>query len=383
VLAVALIGGNGIAAAPHVAGGHVSGGQGTRVDRQLSDHRGRAFIGFSRFDTFQREEDHAAGTVTLTSPELAAPIAANEAIASWNADTPAGTGLKIEARAYSGGHYTRYYTLGLWSRDGIAFPRTSVNGQRDADGDVATDTLALNAPLSRIQLRVTLSAPQAGGDVPKLKFLGVSLADTHAQLTPLPANRSVWGKEIEVPGRTQLGWPDASGWCSPTSTSMALAYWSKRLSRAELDVPVPAAAHAIYDKVYAGTGNWPFNTAFAGSFPGIRAYVTRLSDIRELEDWAAAGIPVVVSVSYDLLRGKERDEDPGHLMVCDGFTANGDIVLNDPAHHPERGEACRRVFPRANFLRGWGRSHFVVYLIYPEGTKLPVDTYGHWDSPTP
>ena len=36
---------------------------------------------------------------------------------------------------------------------------------------------------------------------------------------------------------------------------MALAFWSRRLNRTELDVPVPDAAHAIYDRVYAGTGN--------------------------------------------------------------------------------------------------------------------------------
>src|SRR5262249_41412714 len=159
-----------------------------------------------------------------------------------------------------------------------------------------------------------------------------------------------------VPGRTQLGWPDASGWCSPTSTCMTLAFWSQKLHRSELDLPVPDVAHAIYDRVYDGTGNWPFNTAFAGSFPRLPPYVTRLSDIRELEDWVAAGIPPIVSVSYDLLLGTKRENDPGHLMVCDGFTKDGDIVLNDPAHHPERGEVARRVFPRANFLRAWNRS---------------------------
>jgi hypothetical protein len=350
----------------------------TRNDR--IDYRGRAFIGLTDFTAFAREEDITANSVTLTSPELDSPITANEAIVSWNADAPNGTGLKVEARATTDGHWTKYYTLGLWSPDGVTLPRVSVKGQKDGDGDVHTDTLALHSPLSRIQLRVTLTGTAAGGQ-PKLKFLSISLADTDTLQNPLLPNRAAWGKEVEVPGRTQSGWPGASGWCSPTSTSMALAYWSKQLNRPELDIPVPDAAHAIYDKVYDGTGNWPFNTAFAGSFPGIRAYVTRFSDIRELEDWSVAGIPVVVSVSYDLLRGKAKDEDPGHLMVCDGFTVDGDIVLNDPAHHPERGEVCRKVFPRANFVRAWGRSHETVYLIYPLATSVPTDPYGHWAHP--
>jgi hypothetical protein len=111
----------------------------------------------------------------------------------------------------------------------------------------------------------------------------------------------------------------------------------------------------------------------------MRAYVTRFADVSELEDWIAADMPVVVSVSYDLLRGKPVDRDPGHLLVCVGFTKEGDIVLNDPAHHPEKGEPCRRIFPRANFIRGWARSNNTVYLIYPEKTRLPADRFGHWE----
>ena len=75
------------------------------------------------------------------------------------------------------------------------------------------------------------------------------------------------------------------------------------------------------------------------------------------------GIPPIVSVSYDLLKGREKDNDPGHLMVCDGFTATGDIVLNDPAYHPDKGERCRRVFPRCNFLKaGRAPQHRLSHL---------------------
>ncbi len=365
------------------------------------DRRGRAYVGFNDFATFDRQPGEMPNTTVLTSPIVQTGIAANEMVVSWNAETPAGMGIKVEARAWFGEHATKFYTLGLWSKDGVGFPRESVNGQKDADGDVHTDTLALNSPATAVQIRVTLVGKQVTPAVPPapalqipsptlllptLKYLGISLADTHLNLNTLaalPPNQTVWGKEISVPGKTQLGWPEGSGWCSPTSTSMSLAFWAIKLKRPELDMPVPDTAHAIYDRVYNGTGNWPFNTAHAGTFPGMRAYVTRMSDIRELEDWISQGIPVVVSVSYDLLKGKPKDEDPGHLMVCDGFTPSGDIVLNDPAHHPEKGEACRRVFPRSAFLRGWNRSKFLVYLIYPEGTRVPTDLYGHWDSALP
>ena len=353
-------------------------GEGRTMETGQEGHRGKAFVAVADFAKFEHAAAALPGETTLTSPALSLGLNANEIIVSWNADAPEGAGLKIEAKALYADHVSKWYTLALWSKDGKAFPRESVVGQKDADGDVHTDTLALMQPTDRMQLRVTLSG-SADGKTPTLKFLGLSATDTLSAPALLEPNRSVWGKEIVVPGRTQLGWPHAAGWCSPTSTDMVLAFWAEKQHRPELDIPVPKVAEAIYDKTYDGTGNWPFNTAFAGSFPGIRAYVSRFSDVRELEDWIAVGLPPVVSVSYDLLKGKEKDNDPGHLMVCDGFTPTGDIVLNDPAHHPERGEACRRVFSRANFLKAWARSHNTVYLIYPEGTKLPSNRYRHWE----
>lgn len=354
------------------------GSGGGAVETQKEGHRGNAFAAITDFTKFEKSAGTSPGEVVMTSPEIKMGMGGNEMIVSWNADTPDGTGAKIEAQAVYAGRETKWFVLGLWSKDGKAFPRESVPGQKDADGDVHTDTLALVVPTDRLLLRITLS-DSADGKRPVLKLLGICATDTHFAPAPLEPNRAVWGKEVVVPGRTQLGWPDAAGWCSPTSTDMVLAFWAGKKRRPELDIPVPEVARAIYDRAYDGTGNWPFNTAFAGSFPGMRAYVSRFSDMRELEEWIEVGLPPVVSVSYDILRGKQRDNDPGHLMVCDGFTAEGDIVLNDPAHHPEKGEACRRIFPRANFLKAWAKSRNTVYLIYPEGTRRPANHYGHWE----
>lgn len=345
---------------------------------QSDDYKGREFRGIADFADWT---DKTAGRASvLTSPTYPVNVAADEIVVSWNAETPAGTGITIEAQAEkSNGKFTKWYVMGKWSQDGIGFPRESVNGQKDDDGNVATDTLILKSPPKSLRLSITRHATPEG-KFPAVKFVGLSFANTKVATNTQEPNRAAWGKEIVVPSRTQSGWKDASGWCSPTSTSMALAFWGAKTQKPEWDVPVPDAAKACFDKVYDGTGNWAFNTAWAGSFPGVRAYVTRLSDIRELEDWTLAGLPVVVSVSYDWLKGMKRPVDPGHLLVCVGFTANGDIVLNDPAHHPERGETARRVYPRANFLKAWSKSKNTVYLIYPEGTSLPSDPLHHWDS---
>ena len=342
------------------------------------NYRGSAFVAFKNFDGWYKTTDEKTDFVTLTSPLFNAPIPFDEAVFSWNVESPGETGIEVQVQAQIGEHLSKWYHMGKWALGNSLYPRESVKNQKDSDGNVETDTLVLHEPSEKYRLQIALK-PDAKGDLPKLNFIGVSFLHSKEQLPSLEPFTKAWGKEIVVPGKPQSGYPGASGWCSPTSTDMALAFWSSRLIRPELDLPVPNVAHAIFDAVYDGTGNWSFNVAFAGSFPKMRAYVSRFSDIRELEQWSEAGLPVVVSVSYDLLRGKAVDNDPGHLMVCDGFTETGDIVLNDPAHHPEKGEPCRKIFPRANFLKGWKRSQNTVYLIYPIGTKLPRNEYGHWE----
>ena len=151
------------------------------------------------------------------------------------------------------------------------------------------------------------------------------------------------------------------------------------ISRPELDQPVPAVAAAINDATLDGTGNWPFNTAYAATFPGIRAYVTRLDDVSELEDWIAAGVPVILSVSSYIVSNRTSGRDNGHLITCVGFTADGDVVVNDPGVSVRQNQRARRVYPRDRVINAWKKSKNAVYLIYPEDARIPRNVYGHWD----
>jgi len=337
------------------------------------DARGGQFIGINRFRGFEKTRGGAIGEIVLTSPIVVPRIQFDEVVVSWNVEMPTNTYLKIEARALYASGPTKYYLMGLWSSNPARFPRESVPGQKDADGDVSTDTLILSRPAERLQIRLTL-----GGDdlsQPKLKFLGLSFTDTKADLRPLPANRAAWGRLIPVPERSQMAYPHGNVLCSPTTVSMMLAYWAKQLDRPELDHDVPEIEAAIYDAKWKGTGNWPFNTAYAGSFRGMRAYVTRMTDLSELEDWIAAGIPVGLSLDYDRLRGREPGRS-GHLVVCVGFTENGDPIINDPG----TSRNVRKVFPRKNLVSSWAYSRNAAYLIYPQDAEIPKDRFGHWDS---
>ena len=340
---------------------------------EVADARGIQFIALKSLARFAKSSGERSDETVLTSPAIATRIAWDELIVSWNADMPADAGLKIEARAICSGRTTKWFTMGLWSVDLAKHPRESVRGQKDDDGDVDTDTLLLNQPARRVQVRLTL----AGKARPRIKFLSLSVLDTHAKPEPLPPNRAAWGKTIEVPERSQMAYENGGALCSPTTVSMLLAYWGRQLKLPALDHDVLEVVKGVFDPKWEGTGNWVFNTAYAGSLPGMRAYTTRLSEVAELEAFVARGIPVGLSLCYDRLRGQSRVPS-GHLVVCVGFTMNGDVVINDPGTE----QNVRKVFPRANLVDSWAYSKNAVYLIYPEKIKLPKDRFGHWDSLT-
>jgi len=338
------------------------------------------FVGIRDFTDFTREPSTNANEQILLSPVLKAPMAWNELIVSWNADTPNEAWLKVEVRGIYPDHQTAYYTMARWSRESLQFPRGTVRRQKDADGAVLDDTLALKQAGAGLQLRITLSGP-GQASLPKLKFAGLSFLDNRVETALLPPNRAAWGKIIDTPELAQKSYPQEKGWCSPTSLTMVLTRWGDLLNRPELKSDVPVVASNVYDHVFHGTGNWPFNTAYAGSFPGLRAYVARFSDISELEDWVNAGIPVIISAPWHLLSPGRHNTGSGHVTVCIGFTDTGDVVINDPATNLQKGQKVRHIYKRENVIKAWKASHNTVYLIYPETAHSPADRFGHWDKP--
>jgi hypothetical protein len=316
------------------------------------------FIGFSKF-----KRDGA----TLTSPAIESTVNWDELVPSWNLRGPGEA--TIELRIIHPDHTSKFYNLGVWSLT----KRHSVKSQDDTDAKVDADTLRAQKPGGKIEARITLT----GAQPEDLKYFALAFKDTKAKPEPLPPNKHAWGKVVDVRTRSQLDYPEgAKIWCSPTSSSMILDYWSQKLSRPELSLTVPDFAKAVHDPIYGGTGNWPFNTAFPGSFPGMRAYVSRLSDVSELEDWIEAGIPIATSISYNRIKGKGT-AGSGHLIVCVGFAENGDIIVNDPG---TRLDNVRRTFSRELFREAWADSHNTVYIIYPENATIPPAKLHHWES---
>jgi hypothetical protein len=330
--------------------------------------------------------DGRAGLAVGPVQATAAPF--RELIPSWNAETPPGSWVEVRLRARIGGddgRWTRWYELGSWATDSGTDRRQSVKGQRDDDGRVATDTVLLSAAASAHQLAFILHADTPAADGGPLVTLAAVLASSPSRLArDVPPSPAAWGVTLDVPERSQMLYAGGGPvWCSPTSTSMVLAYWSERLGKAVLDQPVPTVAAAVYDPVYRGSGNWPFNTAYAGR-DGLTAYVSRMSSLAQVERWIEAGSPVVASLAWapgDLGSAAAVPSTDGHVLVIVGFTAAGDVVVNDPAADPRLGQPVRRVYPRGAFERLWlAHSGGTVYLVYPTGSPLPPAdvAFGAW-----
>jgi hypothetical protein len=315
-----------------------------------------------------------AGTRVFLSPPLGTTAPWNELVVSWNVEPAESAGLTIEALPVPVGAAEAAawdpvretgYRMGDWSPgEGGQPPRTSRRGQKDEVATVKTDILVLREPAREARLRLTLHGNLARHPE-RVRLVTASFCDTTRRPEPRPARTEVWGRRLAVPERSQIAYPGGEGWCSPTSVSMVLAWWSGALKRPELDRDVPEVVRGVFDPGWGGTGNWPFNTAYAGSFPGLRACAARLRDLRDVEDQIAAGMPVVMSVHPPALRGRGVAPDAGHLIVCTGFTESGDVHANDPWARLEEGQTVSRVYARAAVERAWEHAHRLAYLVAP------------------
>ena len=205
------------------------------------------------------------------------------------------------------------------------------------------------------------------------------------------AGHIAWGRELAVPAYSQEihdgHYPEydngGEAWCSPTSTAMVARVLGRRpvhgrprLGRPGLRRPAgrlrgPRDVRLDYD----GAGNWPFNTAYAG-YRARRVRDPAALARRRSSASSRPGIPVVASQSFSPPSWTARTLDPGHLFVIVGFTATGDVIVNDPASWSN--DVVRNVYKRSQFEQVWlrtkrlrangtvaGGSGGIAYLIKP------------------
>lgn len=321
-----------------------------------------------------------------------------ELVASWSASTPGDSWVEVTVRGRSAeGTRSSWDVLGRWTSGDSFTTRTTESGQDDDLAHVNVDTWVAAKPtgLTSWQLRVSLMRRVgATTQSPAVDTIGAMASrlpgGTVATSRPGPGR----GIVLAVPRYSQMvhrgHFPQWGGggeaWCSPTSTVMVLGYYdalpaaSTRawIPAGHVDPWVDAAARATYDADYGGTGNWPFNTAYAAPLAG-HAFVTRLRSLREAEKFIAAGIPLVASISFGRgeLSGAPISASNGHLLVVVGFTDSGDVVVNDPAAATRAG--VRRTYHRGEFENAWlPTSGGLVYVISDDAHPLPDGTHTNW-----
>jgi hypothetical protein len=338
-----------------------------------------------------------------TSPVYAPGFGLTELVSSWTASTPSGTWIQVELQGTTtAGTTTKWYVMGRWTSQMPSettgdIHRTSQGGQGDADGTVAIDTFlaAKGVALTSYQLRVTLYRKHGTAAAPTVRSVGaIASALPDDKTLDAGALGGAEGITLDVPQYSQEvhrgEYPEfdngGEAWCSPTSTEMVTEFWGAGPSAGDVsgipysDPNVDYAAMHTFDWHYSGAGNWPFNTAYAGSF-GLEGQVVQLRSLTEAEQFIKAGIPLVVSVAF---KKSELDNagysTNGHLMVIRGFTATGDVIVNDPASRLIPSDAAvENVFDRQQFANVWlptSRSGGIAYVIHPAGKALPPNTPG-------
>lgn len=315
-------------------------------------------------------------------------------IPTWNVVTPANTFVMVQSRVRSTtGQFSGWKLMGSWSTRDAGFRRTSGAAQKDAVARVSTDTLVANpgVTLDTYQLRVLFLRSPSSTASPTVR--SVQAVASRPQVgTPATSARMLPARTLNVPRYSQMThrgqYPQYGGggqaWCSPTTLSMLLGYYRSLpsaanyawVNKAYTDPWVDHVARVVYDYGYQGAGNWAFNTAYAANLTAD-AFVTRLTSLRDAERFIAAGIPLAASISFSRgqLSGAPISATAGHLVVIAGFTANGNVVVNDPA--APNNSTVRRTYDRGQFERAWlTRSSGTVYVVRDAAHPLPARSAG-------
>ena len=319
-----------------------------------------------------------------------------ELVASWEATTPGDSWVEIEVRGRTAaGTTSSYDVLGRWTSGDRFTRRQTVSGQEDDLAKVAVDTWRSNAAAGLVSWRLRVSLMRRPGKAtPTLDSVGAVASRLPSGDVAASAPGVAGGIVLNVPRYSQMihqgHYPEwgngGEAWCSPTSTSMVLAYYKalpKRsaysyVPRGHVNPWVDHAARMTYDSSYGGTGNWPFNTAYAAPLAGS-AFVTRLRSLKEAERFIAAGIPLVASIAFGRgeLTGAPISSSNGHLLVIVGFTESGDVVVNDPAAANAAG--VRRTYDRGQVENAWlPTTGGTVYVITDDAHPVPDTGHTNW-----
>ncbi len=278
------------------------------------------------------------GVLTLGERRLRFPF--NEAIPSWNATTPPGTGLRVWMRVGSRRAWTDWFEAGSW---GIA---TDLGTTRVFDlgvGRYEYDSLLLREPADRVQVRVELVRQHGGQSAPTLRLLALSYSNTLGDEKLFRSfGRAKRAARIAIDERaTTLLLPVKfrsqvianTKWigriCAPASAAMAATGFG-------LDLPTQELAAQIYDPVSDLFGVW-HRVVQALAQQGVRGYITRFRHWDDVVGELEKGSVILCSIRFkhgeipNPPRIYRRRGTEGHIVVLVGITPHGTLLVHDSA----------------------------------------------------
>lgn len=308
------------------------------------------------------------------SKELVVPGGFQEALASWNANCPAGSGLCFELRVRENGDapWSPWLYVGDWGEptppplylrradpggprvDPRAAPTVQFEG-----GKIHVDYFTSEKTWTRAQYRVrTHTADPENARVVRLRRVALCFSRKSSAAAP-SGSAPVSVARLAVPFRSQrTEQPELAGRiCSPTSVAMLLAFRG-------VELPTLAVAQRVYDQRHDIYGNWTRAVQGAYSF-GVPGYVTRIAQWSEVEQLLGAGQPLVISIAAAKgeLAGAPYDGTDGHLLVLCGLEGPDRVLVNDPAAaDAEHGALAYR---RPELERVWMARGGTCYVFLP------------------
>ena len=319
-----------------------------------------------QFDNTDLEEEK--GAVAIRSGDRGSYISRpfktdfpfNEVIITWNCEHSPGAYLVCSVRASQDSEvWTGWYEIASWPG---GRPDRQVGLKRDNSGYINEDYLILRQKQNHLQVRFKLESSEAGRI--HLESAYIVYSDTRANYFGFKkhapsSDLALPEVNLEVPYFSQQKLPESiSGRaCSPTSLTMVLNFHGVKVSPLE----VAQSCHDDYNDIY---GNWPYNIACARNC-GFFSWADRHNSFGEIARELQEGFPVVLSIAFGEgeLKGAPVKSTDGHLIVARGFTAEGNVICNDPAfHEPSEGVI---VYDREELQRAWTGHHGVAYHLRP------------------
>lgn len=353
------------------------------------------------------------GEAVYLSPVFKVDRPFNDLVASWNAETPAGSYVEIFGRVYlpdydgwvdrDGAEYdgwTDWITWGKWSTH-IArccpecqdtHPRQDseeTNGWVFAYSKPGYGDSSLNVrgsyTATAFQLKAVFTAAADCRALPALRLLAATWKNTNDPdwqaycSYPETVVEQAPSVLLDTPAISQMARdPDyAKVICSATCAAMLMNAQGADLLPEDVTL-------LNFDYGFGGNGNWSFTCAAAGAF-GYESYVSYAS-FESLRQEMTKGYGVGLSVKYS---NKEQDDLPyldnapcrtnGHLITLVGYYYSQELgeyvyCANDPAANSDA-ETAHREYRQSQLDKCWYRR--AAYFIHKKeaGAGLYVRDY--------